>query len=75
MPKLDEAIIFDEALKLAKENDLNLFFQVGYPPLGHSMSKFKKVGVFIGPEGGWEEEEIEKPNPTVLPLLDWARLS
>ena len=60
LPKLDEAIIFDEALKLAKENDLNLFFQVGYPPLGHSMSKFKKVGVFIGPEGGWEEEEIEK---------------
>ena len=24
------------------------------------MSKFKKVGVFIGTEGGWEEEEIEK---------------
>jgi len=59
LPKLNEAIIFDEALKLAKENDLNLFFQVGYPPLGHSMSKFKKVGIFVGPEGGWTEEEIE----------------
>ncbi|MEK7069974.1 MAG: RsmE family RNA methyltransferase, partial [Patescibacteria group bacterium] len=33
LPKLNEAIIFDEALKLAKENDLNLFFQFGYPPL------------------------------------------
>ncbi|MEK7069543.1 MAG: RsmE family RNA methyltransferase, partial [Patescibacteria group bacterium] len=38
---------------------LNLFFQFGYPPLGHSMSKFKKVGIFVGPEGGWTEEEIE----------------
>ncbi|MEK7130964.1 MAG: RsmE family RNA methyltransferase, partial [Patescibacteria group bacterium] len=48
LPKLNEVIIFDEALKLAKENDLNLFFQVGYPPLGHSMSKFKKIGIFVG---------------------------
>ena len=59
LPKLNEVIIFDEALKLAKENDLNLFFQVGYPPLGHSMSKFKKIGIFVGPEGGWTEEETE----------------
>src|SRR3989344_1862636 len=60
LPKLNEAIIFDEALKSAEENDLNLFFQAGYPPLGHSMSKFEKIGVFVGPEGGWTEEEIKK---------------
>ena len=55
-----EAIDFDEALKSAKENELSLFFQAGYPPLGHSMSKFEKIGVFVGPEGGWTEEEIKK---------------
>jgi len=60
LPRLNEAIIFDEAIKSAKENDLNLFFQAGYPPLRHSMSKFEKVGIFIGPEGGWDEEEIKK---------------
>ena len=60
LPKLDEAISFDEAVKQAKSaNDLNLFFQAGYPLLGHSMSKLKKNGVFIGPEGGWTEEEIK----------------
>ena len=32
LPKLDEAIIFDEALKLAKENDLNLFFSSRLSP-------------------------------------------
>ena len=60
LPKLNEAIIFDEAIKSSKENGLNLFFQAGYPLLGHSMSKFEKIGVFVGPEGGWTEEEIKK---------------
>ena len=60
LPILREPISFDEAVKQAKSaNDLNLFFQAGYPPLGHSMSKFKKIGVFAGPEGGWTEEEIK----------------
>ena len=59
LPVLREAINFDLALKQAKENDLNLFFQAGYLPLGHSMSKFKKIGVFVGPEGGWTEDEIK----------------
>ena len=59
LPKLNEAIDFDEALKSAKENELSLFFQAGYPPLGHSMSKFEKIGIFVGPEGGWDEEEIK----------------
>ena len=60
LPKLNEAIIFDEAIKSSKENGLNLFFQAGYPLLGHSMSKFEKIGVFVGPEGGWDEKEIKK---------------
>ena len=60
LPKLNEATIFDEAIKSSKENGLNLFFQAGYPLLGHSMSKFEKIGVFVGPEGGWTEEEIKK---------------
>ena len=59
LPKLNEAIIFDEAIKSSKENGLNLFFQAGYPLLGHSMSKFEKIGIFVGPEGGWDEEEIK----------------
>ena len=59
LPVLGEPINFDEALKSAKENGLNLFFQAGYPPLGHSMSKFEKIGIFVGPEGGWTEGEIK----------------
>ena len=60
LPNLNEAIDFDKAIIEAKnKNEVNLFFQIGYPPLGHSMSKFKKIGVFVGPEGGWTEEEMK----------------
>src|SRR3989338_11038014 len=65
LPKLNEAIDFDEALKSAKENGLNLFFQAGYLDIVHKWAdrlKYRqcKIGVFVGPEGGWTEEEIKK---------------
>ena len=60
LPRLNEAIDFDEAIKSAKENDLNLFFNIGGKNVQHSMSNISKIGIFIGPEGGWDEEEIKK---------------
>ena len=60
LPRLNETIIFDEAIKSAKENDLNLFFNIGGKNVQHSMSNISKIGIFIGPEGGWDEEEIKK---------------
>ncbi len=61
LPKLNKIISFEEALKKAKKNDLNLFFD----PSGEDFRKFlnnlpKKIGLFIGPEGGWSEEERKK---------------
>ena len=55
LPKLNEAMYFGRTVEMAKkENDLNLFFHIGELPLGHPVSKLKKIGVFVGPEGGWE---------------------
>lgn len=58
LPVLRETVSFEKTVAEAKnKNEINLFFQPGYPPLGHSMPKFKEIGVFVGPEGGWTEEE------------------
>lgn len=58
--KLNEAINFNEAVTEAKnKNEINLFFNTGEHPLGSSASKLNKIGVFVGPEGGWDEEEIK----------------
>lgn len=65
LPKLNETINFDEAVAEAKnKNETNLFFQIGYPSIVHKQADRPKcvqckIGVFVGPEGGWNEEEIK----------------
>ncbi len=62
LPVLGEPVKFEDALKNAEQNDLNLFFEMGYQILNQadiSGSGVKRVGIFIGPEGGWSAEELE----------------
>ncbi|MDP3057359.1 MAG: RsmE family RNA methyltransferase [bacterium] len=62
LPILYEPQKFDEALKSAEQNDLNLFFEMNYPLLDREelkVGKNKKIGIFIGPEGGWSGEELK----------------
>jgi 16S rRNA (uracil1498-N3)-methyltransferase len=62
LPEVSEIIDFEDAVEQAKENELNLFFD----PSGQSLEKpqwfgmygDKKIGVFIGPEGGWTDKEL-----------------
>lgn len=59
IPLINNPIHFKIALSFAQNNDLNLFFD----PTGNTFRKYliknkHKIGVFIGPEGGWDEEEI-----------------
>lgn len=61
LPILNSVINFKEALAQARQNNLNLFFD----PIGIDLNKEKfkikvedKIGLFIGPEGGWEKDEI-----------------
>jgi len=73
IPLLGNPIKFEEVIKFVKNNDLNLFFD----PSGESFHKnmlpkgVKRIGVFIGPEGGWTEEEIfeAKHNDFVIVTL------
>ena len=69
VPMVKEPITFDEVLNEIKEMDL---FIVPYEnaenfgikglinELGDNKKSIKKVGIMVGPEGGFEEEEIEK---------------
>lgn len=61
MPVLNLPIEFSNALKTSNENNLNLFFD----KTGDDIFKIKKksganqrIGIWIGPEGGWDSEEI-----------------
>ena len=62
LPILSQEMPFGEAVALAGTNDINLFFELDKKPIngsGIDFSKYKKIGIFIGPEGGWSEEELK----------------
>jgi len=60
LPILREPLKFEAALEKAQENDLNLFFEMDEPLINREATgKAAKIGIFIGPEGGWSEEELE----------------
>jgi len=61
MMHVEPVIKFSESIKQAKENDVNLFFAPGgkeFVPNQTIDNKAQKVGLFIGPEGGWSDGEI-----------------
>ncbi len=61
LPILSQEMPFGEAVTLAGANDINLFFELDKKSIADSdidFSKYKKIGIFIGPEGGWHPEEL-----------------
>lgn len=58
VPNVVEPMDFKNAIKLAKSNDVNIFYDSTGKENLKVNSKAKKIGVFVGPEGGWSEKEI-----------------
>jgi len=59
MPIVAYPVEFHEALQLAEENDLNLFFDMDGDQNLVGIKDVKNISIFIGPEGGWDEEEVK----------------
>lgn len=55
-----EQIDFKTAVEKAKESDLTiLFYEGGGKPLKEIVNTQKNISIFIGPEGGFSQEEVE----------------
>ena len=59
IPILHPPMNFKEAIRKAQDNTANVFFD----PSGGDfkkpkVSKAERVGIFIGPEGGWDDNEL-----------------
>ena len=59
MPKLFVPMNLEEAFSHAKKNYVNIFFEPSAPYLARS-PRAPSIGVFIGPEGGGDQSEIEE---------------
>ncbi|HXK40835.1 MAG TPA: RsmE family RNA methyltransferase [Candidatus Paceibacterota bacterium] len=58
VPELEKVMTFDEAIKSSQDSGVKIFFD----PSGENFSLIGKdtrtASIFIGPEGGWTDEEI-----------------
>lgn len=79
IPEIMEVCSFDKALELAKTLDLIMVpyeNKKGMKPtveVLNDLKKVKSVGVFIGPEGGFEEKEIEKALNTDAKIISLGK--
>jgi len=60
VPEILEPTSFEKSLELCKKDETNILFDLSGEPLGGLAAKCEKINIFIGPEGGWTEEEIKK---------------
>ncbi|WP_346663952.1 RsmE family RNA methyltransferase, partial [uncultured Merdimonas sp.] len=66
IPRIREVMSFEEALELAGELDVRLIPYELAKAMDHTRSVIGKIrpgesiGIFIGPEGGFEKEEVER---------------
>ena len=75
LPILSDCMDFRDALEDAKDNDLNILFEIGEKSFGNAKIDFsqnKKIGVFIGPEGGRENEEVELVKKEGFEILSFS---
>lgn len=75
IPKVSEVVSFKDALKQAAEFECNLIPYENFKDMEETrkalnkVGKGMKVGIFIGPEGGFEESEVEEAmKQGVLPI-------
>ncbi len=59
VPEIAAPIKFAEAVKAARGNEENCFFDASGVDFPGPRPSSAPVGIWIGPEGGWEDSEIE----------------
>lgn len=60
LPVLRQAMKFEEAVEVAKKNDFNLFLDASGSQLKNfKLKNLKTISVWVGPEGGWTDSEME----------------
>ena len=65
IPEVKGVMTFKDALKYASEFDINLIPYENYKDMTETkkavqkIGKNQKIGIFIGPEGGFDESEVE----------------
>jgi len=77
IPVLQNPINFKDTIKQTDDNDCNFLFDIS----GETNSSFRssqcpfRAGLWIGPEGGWTEKEIEEARRNKFRIINLGKLT
>ncbi len=74
IPTVHEILPLEKALSSASGYDVNFFFDPSGKPFSGVAKSVRRAGVWIGPEGGWEEEELQKAQHVGMRSVSLGRL-
>lgn len=63
VPAIEDPMSLKNAITHAKDNATNVLFEPGAPPFvptSYTLHATPSLGLFIGPEGGWDDAEVEQ---------------
>ncbi len=60
VPEVKEPLTLERAWHDAAANDVNFFFDPSGKPFNGVAKSVRAAGLFIGPEGGWDDRELEE---------------
>jgi len=78
LPTIQKPMDFEDALEEARQNKINVFFDAGgedFEKVKVKMTKKESIGLFIGPEGGWEEEEVTLIKKKKIKIVSLGKLT
>ncbi|MFA6325295.1 MAG: RsmE family RNA methyltransferase [Candidatus Paceibacterota bacterium] len=79
IPEINEIVYFNESLKLIKENNLNILFdssgELFLKEHTPDSSNNSEINIWIGPEGGWSNKEIEKAKELNFKIMSLGPLT
>jgi len=75
VPELGKSQTFEEAIKNASQNALNIFFDSSGVKHHAENYMLQSIGVWIGPEGGWSEKELEEAKNHNFPIASLGKLT
>ena len=75
VPEISEPKSFQEAVEESKSSDLKILFDVSGSNFWHHKKKFSRnIAIFIGPEGGWESEELAMAKKEKFEIINLGKL-
>ena len=80
MPILNKPLELSKAIKESQSNNLNLFFDRNGSEFSEVLGiikkdDLKKIGIWIGPEGGWGEEEVKIAKENNFKIVSLGKLT